>query len=171
MRERLSPQYLVKVSFPGTFRPGRFMPGFFSPVSLTITAMQGLRAQRWTHWVGIMLILMSLLAPTVSHAVRNAHGSTGTPPDSAVWCSPLTLFQSVGTAAAADTSGSDQTPASDHACGYCVSASLNIGIPVMPTPTGVAHAMSAMQLPTPERRAQGATPPQQHRARAPPVSI
>jgi hypothetical protein len=136
--------------------------------------MQGLRAQqRWTSWIGIMLILMSLLAPGVSHAVRQAHGLIGTPADSAAWCSPLTLFQADGATAAAvvDAAGRDAAPASDHACGYCVSASLTIGIPVMPTAIGVAPAMPALQLPAPEHLAQGAAQPQRHRSRAPPALI
>jgi hypothetical protein len=132
--------------------------------------MQGLRTQRWASWIGIVLVLMNLLAPTVSHAVRATHGVAATPTEALAWCSPLAGLQPSSPSDDAEADGTGSTlGASLHACGYCVTTALSpalttpLASPIQ-APPGVS-ALAAWPTAAPLR----ASVPWRHRSRAPPL--
>ncbi|WP_083772707.1 DUF2946 family protein [Leptothrix cholodnii] len=141
--------------------------------SPTIAAMQGLRAQhRWISWMGVMLVLMSLLAPTVSHAVRDARGVASAASILSAWCSPSTLSQDQGaqSASAADSTDRHDALAGEPACGYCLSAALNTGVAAAQTRAVKPPLQPVARTHRSEARPLGTELPTRHRSRAPPLS-
>jgi hypothetical protein len=132
--------------------------------------MSSLRTRAHLAWLGILLVLMPLIAPTISHALVRAQGGDArhvawiASLDTTGWCSPQGL-------SAPSETPSDDAPPSHHAaaCDYC---GWPLGLAAVPTlstelppPQGLA-----VGLPTwPEADAPTALPPSAHRARAPPV--
>lgn len=120
------------------------------------------RRKGWS-WLGIVLVLAQLLAPTVSHALRTADAAA-LPLSLDDLCSSL----HGGAGPAMPDPGSRDVTLPDPACGYCLQGGATAPPPCLPT--------SALSPPMPAGPTLGAAqswsgrPPLRHdAARSPPV--
>jgi Protein of unknown function (DUF2946) len=135
--------------------------------------MHRLRTSRWNHWIGIILVLLPLLAPTVSHALRHAGAITTMQALAGTACLP-------GQAVVAAASDLQRLPAVDadrhgdpfdvglHACGYCACPAFGHALP---TPslafTRALQATRQIDMPADERLPRSRS--ERPRARSPPA--
>jgi hypothetical protein len=134
--------------------------------------MPSLRRRAHLAWLGILLVLMPLIAPAISHAVQRAHAVPTVDIGWNVgWCSPQAQASAFDATATAATT--DEAPATAFhlpaACDYCGWPATMGAIPVIaqmdPPPELVAlPATSPRDTPAPASPWRDA-----HGARAPPV--
>ncbi|RZS56619.1 DUF2946 family protein [Sphaerotilus mobilis] len=137
--------------------------------------MHFLRTRTHIVWLGILLVLMPLMAPAISHAVVRAQGGDAAVAawivglDDRGWCSPQGSAQVSGDDAGVEAA--DEAPAAHRAaaCDYC---SWPAGLSAVPMlPAGLLDpALLPDAAPRHTGRATQAHPwPSAHGARAPPA--
>jgi hypothetical protein len=107
-------------------------------------AMHRLRHSRWTHWIGVFLVLLPLLAPTISHALRHAGAVRSLPWAASVACLPGAVGASASSASVSTADDSalhaGTGDAALHACAYCACPAFGHTMPV--TAAGDVQASS-----------------------------
>jgi hypothetical protein len=148
--------------------------------------MKSLRIRAHLAWLGILLILMPLIAPSISHAVLRAQDQSTPVGWSLGWCSPVTSAAtgpSIATLADGarhgdlallpGDAGLDAPVAPAHlasACDYCgwpMGSSAMLSLPAgLATDSPLRHGLQARaDIPSPARPQDGA-----HGVRAPPLT-
>lgn len=142
--------------------------------------MHRLRTSRWNHWIGVFLVLLPLLAPTLSHALRHAGALTSQPLTSGAACLPGTTATAVPATevltadadplAARPSLHADAVDAALHACAYCSCPAFGHA---MPTAAAALTAVAPIVEPgtgRPDTRP-GLFPFERPRTRAPPAQL